>query len=130
MIAWKEEYSIGVDEIDEQHKHLFEIGNKAYKLLKDDFRIDKYDDVVAIIEELGEYAKYHFKTEEDYMLSIKYKKYFSQKVEHDEFIEKISKVNFKQVDEDPQKYIEEILAFIFNWLLEHILQKDKLIKAE
>ncbi len=34
MLEWKDKYSIGVELIDEQHKHLFEIGNKAVKLLK------------------------------------------------------------------------------------------------
>lgn len=37
MIKWKEDYIIGVDKIDEQHKKLFEIANKAYKLLKNEF---------------------------------------------------------------------------------------------
>jgi hemerythrin len=130
MVAWKDEYSIGVEIIDEQHKHLFDIGNSAYKLLRDEFCTDKYDGIVSIIQDLREYTKFHFKTEEEYMLKINYKKYFSQKVEHDDFIQTIDKVNFEQVDEDPQKYIENILAFVFNWILEHILQKDMLIKAE
>lgn len=130
MLVWKEEYSIGVPLIDEQHQHMFEIGNRAYELLKDDFCTDMYDGIVAIIKELKEYTKLHFKTEEEYMLSIKYNKYFSQKVEHDDFIQKINEVDFDKVDDDPKKYIEDILGFVFNWTLDHILQKDKLIKAE
>ncbi|MDF2594671.1 MAG: hemerythrin-like metal-binding protein [Clostridia bacterium] len=130
MLVWKEEYSIGVPLIDEQHQHMFEIGNSAYELLKDDFCTDMYDGVVEIIKELKEYTKLHFKTEEEYMLSIKYNKYFSQKVEHDDFIQKINEVDFDKVDDNPKKYIEDILGFVFNWTLDHILQKDKLIKAE
>jgi hemerythrin len=130
MLVWKDEYSIGVPLIDEQHQHMFEIGNSAYELLKDDFCTDMYDGVVEIIKELKEYTKLHFKTEEEYMLSIKYNKYFSQKVEHDDFIQKINEVDFDKVDDNPKKYIEDILGFVFNWTLDHILQKDKLIKAE
>ncbi|MDF2878423.1 MAG: bacteriohemerythrin [Clostridia bacterium] len=130
MLVWKDEYSIGVPLIDEQHQHMFEIGNRAYELLKDDFCTDMYDGVVEIIKELKEYTKLHFKTEEEYMLSIRYNKYFSQKVEHDDFIQKINEVDFDKVDDDPKKYIEDILGFVFNWTLDHILQKDKLIKAE
>jgi hemerythrin len=130
MLVWKDDYAIGVDIIDAQHQHLFEIGNSAYQLLKDDFCTDKYDGVVQVINDLREYTKFHFKTEEDYMLKIKYNKYFSQKVEHDDFIQKIDEINLDDVDEDPKKHIEDILSFIFNWTLEHILQKDKLIKSE
>ncbi|MBB6216135.1 hemerythrin [Anaerosolibacter carboniphilus] len=130
MLIWKEEYSIGVELIDAQHQHLFEIGNSAYKLLRDDFCTDKYDKVVQIIEDLRQYTQFHFKSEEEYMKKINYRRYFSQKVEHDDFIRKINAVNLDIVDENPEKYLEDILAFIFNWTLEHILQKDKLIKAE
>lgn len=130
MLVWKPEYAIGVKVIDEQHQHLFEIGNKAYQLLKDEFCVDKYDGIVEIIEELREYTKFHFRTEEAYMLKIKYNKYFSQKVEHDDFIQKIEEINLDEIDEAPKKYIEELLAFVFDWILEHILQKDKLIPTQ
>lgn len=130
MLKWKDEYLIGVELIDAQHQRLFEIGNSAYELLKDEFSMDKYDDIVMIIEDLKQYTKFHFKTEEDYMLEIKHSKYFSQKVEHDEFIEKLDEFNFSDIDKDQKKYLDDMLAFIFNWILNHILEKDMLIKLE
>lgn len=129
MLHWKDDYAIGVEIIDEQHKHLFEIGNKIYDLLENYLLDDKYDKVVTIIQELGEYTKYHFKTEEDYMLQIRYPKYFSQKVEHDDFIKKIEEIDLKDLDENQEKHIRDILTFVFKWVLEHILKKDKLITA-
>ncbi|WPC39643.1 hemerythrin family protein [Clostridium sp. JS66] len=128
MLEWKDKYSIGVELIDEQHKHLFEIGNKAVKLLKNDFYIDKYDKIIEIIQELCEYTEFHFKAEEGYMLKIGSKQYESQKIEHDAFIKKINSVDLNKIDSDQQKYLEDLLAFVFNWIIEHILQKDKLIK--
>lgn len=127
MLIWKDEYSIGVKLIDEQHKYLFEIGNNAYKLIKDNAGIDKYADVVMIIDDLLRYTRFHFKTEEGYMIKINYNEYLSHKEEHNEFIQKINEINLEQVKENPQKIIEDILAFIFDWLLSHILLKDKLI---
>lgn len=129
MLTWKDEYSIGIELIDTQHKHLFEIGNSAYELLNSDFCVDKYDRIVQVIEDLSQYTKFHFKSEEDYMLGIKYRQYFSQKVEHDDFIEKINAIKLDQIDINQKKYIEDLLAFIFNWIVEHILKKDNLIKA-
>ncbi|AWI05602.1 bacteriohemerythrin [Clostridium drakei] len=127
MLEWKDKYSIGVELIDEQHKHLFEIGNKAVKLLKNDFYVDKYDKIIEIIQELCEYTEFHFKAEEGYMLKIGSKQYESQKIEHDIFIKKINSVDFNNIDNDQQKYLEDLLAFVFNWIIDHILQKDKLI---
>lgn len=127
MLEWKDKYSIGVELIDEQHKHLFEIGNKAVKLLKNDFYVDKYDKIIEIIQELCEYTEFHFKAEEGYMLKIGSKQYESQKIEHDIFIKKINSVDLNNMDNDQQKYLEDLLAFVFNWIIDHILQKDKLI---
>jgi len=47
MLKWKDEYSIGIELIDEQHKHIFEIGNDAYELLKNDLSLDKYSKIGA-----------------------------------------------------------------------------------
>ncbi len=130
MLVWKDKYSVAVELIDEQHKHLFEIGNSAYELLRNDFCVDKYDKIVEIIEELRQYTKFHFKAEEEYMLKIGSKQYEVQKIEHDNFIKKINAVKLDNIDKDQKKYIEDLLAFVFNWILDHILQKDKLIKEQ
>jgi hemerythrin len=129
MVTWKEEYSIGVPVIDEQHKALFDIVNRVQSLLGDEFIVDKYDGIVAIINELKEYTIYHFQTEEDYMLKIGYKKLFTQKVLHQDFVEKMNSIDFSQIDNDQNKYLNEILYFVCDWLLMHILKEDKLITA-
>lgn len=127
MISWKDEYKIGVETIDNQHKKLFEIANTAYELLKNDIYIDKYDRIVQILEELKEYTKFHFKSEEEYMESIGYKRLLSQKVAHNDFIDKIYSINLSEIDENQDEYILEILDFIVNWISVHILESDMLI---
>jgi len=127
MIIWKDEYRIGVEHIDKQHQKLFEIAEEAYNLLKDEFCYDKFDRIMQIIEELKEYAVYHFKSEEEYMLSINYKGYVSQKEAHDSFIEKINSIDLDAIDEDQDQHILEILDFIVGWISQHILGSDKLI---
>lgn len=127
MVTWKDEYSIGVAELDEQHKKLFEIVNSIQMLLSDKLTFDKYAGIVTIINELKEYTIYHFKTEEEYMLKISYKKLFAQKVAHKDFVEKISSIDFAQIDNDHNKYLNEILYFVCDWLITHILKEDKLL---
>ncbi|MGE5396637.1 MAG: bacteriohemerythrin [Chitinophagales bacterium] len=127
MISWKDDYSIGVETIDEQHKKLFEIANRAYALLKNELLTDKYDQIVAIFDELKDYTVYHFGFEQEYMASIGYKKLLSHKVIHDDFIEKINEIDFNQVDQEQEKYLMDILNFVVQWIEQHILGMDKKI---
>lgn len=127
MFEMKDEYRLGLGNIDDQHAKLFELGGEAYRLLKDRYTIDKYDKIVEIIKELGNYAVTHFKEEEEYMKSIQYTKLFTQKVEHQEFIKAVEKVDFNKIDENQDEYIMEILNFIAKWLTEHIIKEDLLI---
>ena len=127
MYEMKEEYKIGVEKIDEQHKKLFELADKAYMLLKDEFTIDKYDKIVQIINELKDYTVFHFKSEEEYMESINYKRMFSQKIEHDKFIKTFEEIDLTHVDQNQDVSLIKMLAFLNEWLTEHILKSDKLI---
>ncbi len=127
MIQWESKYCIGVPFIDEQHEKLFEIANRIYALLKNNLVLDKYDQIVEIIQELQDYTHYHFEAEEKYMQSIGYNKFFSQKVAHGEFLEKMDNIDLTQVDDGQNEYLIEILDFVTDWLVHHIAKKDKLI---
>lgn len=127
MIAWKDDFLVGIDEIDEQHKKLFAIANKAYELLNNDLYLDKYDRIVSIIEELKDYTVFHFTFEEEYMMKIKYKRFFTQKIQHESFMKKINEINLNEIDSDQDKSLLELLDFIINWISNHILIMDKQI---
>jgi len=127
MYEFKEEYKTGIDFIDEQHKVLFEIANNTYNLLKNDFTLDKYDKIVALIHELQNYTEFHFNAEEKYMESINYKRMFTQKIEHAAFIKRIKDVDFSKIDVNQDEYIINILQLLNDWLTEHIFGNDKLI---
>ena len=127
MYEFKEEYKTGIDFIDEQHKVLFGIADKTYNLLKNDFTLDKYDKIVALIHELQNYTEFHFNAEEKYMESINYKRMFTQKIEHAAFIKRIKDVNFSKIDSNQDDYIINILQLLNDWLTGHIFENDKLI---
>jgi hemerythrin-like metal-binding domain len=130
MYEMKPEYYTGIEFIDNEHKKLFEIANKVYNLLMDEFIPDKYDYIMEVVKELKDYAKYHFEHEESYMDSIKYKRLLSHKVEHDGFIEKINQYDPEIIDENQKETLLELLDFLTSWLVDHILKQDKLIAEQ
>jgi len=127
MYEMKEEYKIGVSHIDEQHTKLFELTDKVYMLLKDDLSIDKYDKIVELLAELKEYTIFHFRSEEEYMESINYKRLFTQKIEHENFIKVLENMDYNTLDAEQDESLVKILNFLNDWLVEHILKTDKLI---
>ena len=60
MYEMKDEYYIGIDMIDEEHKQLFKYADEAYELLHDEFTPDKYDRIDTILENLRYYKIKHF----------------------------------------------------------------------
>lgn len=130
MVKWKNDYEIGVTLIDEQHKKLFEIANSAYELLRNDFYVDKYDKIIEILAELKDYTVFHFKSEEEYMLSIGYKRFLSHKVEHENFINEINNINLAEIDANQDESVKDLLGFVVDWIDKHILDQDKLIVAQ
>jgi hemerythrin len=127
MIEWTEEYAVGVKDIDDQHRRLFEIADQAYTLLRKDLQTDKFDRIVEIFEELKDYTVYHFNFEESYMAGIGYPKILSHKVEHSDFIEKVNGVDYRQIDDNQNQYLMEILNFVVDWIKSHIKERDKKI---
>ena len=127
MYKFKEEFRTGIDEIDKEHQKLFEIADRLYETMMNEFIPDKYDYIVEVLNELKDYAATHFKHEEEYMARIHYKRLLSQKIAHEEFIEKISEYDLEEVDENQRQVILELLEFLNEWLEHHIMESDKKI---
>ena len=56
---WKDRYSLQIPEIDAQHKNYLKLEIGLMSLLLND-GYDHYDEIMAIIDELFNYTKYHF----------------------------------------------------------------------
>lgn len=129
MFLWKKEFELGIKSIDDQHKHLLEIGNSINDLLavhdEDD---DDYDEIMKILGELKDYTIYHFKTEEDLFIKYNYPEYIQHKQEHDGFIKYINSIDFEKIDENQTIFLKNLLAKIVNWVFSHIITTDYLYK--
>lgn len=127
MYEFKEEFLTGIEQIDTEHRNLFEIADRLYTLKHEEFIPDKYDNIREILSELKDYTMTHFEHEEAYMASIGYKRMFTQKSQHDALRELINDWDLDAIDENQDEAIDEILNTITDWLVNHILNEDKLI---
>lgn len=122
---WKNGYSVGIAEIDKQHKKLFEIGNRIYETAQLQDNIDHFDEIVAILDELKHYAQYHFAYEEELMEKCNFADLETHKIEHYFFTKKIQKVNLEELDSAQDQALMKLLDFTASWITEHILNTDK-----
>ena len=125
MFKFTDKFKTGLELMDRDHERLFQLTDEAYTLLTDEFITDKYDYIIHLLNELRDYAKTHFKNEEEYMMKNGYKSLFSHKIAHNNFIEKLDTYDFEDIDENQKEAILDILNFLYNWLEDHILRVDK-----
>lgn len=128
-----EEFMVGVETIDSEHERLFEMIGKAFDIMEDEFIFDKYDPIVDLLGELKDYTAVHFADEEAYMEKIGYNGLAAQKLVHEAFIDKIAHIDLDDLasmDENQQDFINDLLKFLTDWLIQHILKMDKKIPSE
>ncbi len=123
LINWTQDFEI-CDLVDKQHKKLIELLNQLYTAF---LQNQSHQMLLDIISELKKYTIYHFKTEE--AIFDKFGFVFSRehKNEHKFFTDKVREFAFKYFH-NPDLLTVEILDFLFNWVINHILLSDKKYK--
>lgn len=122
-----DEYLTGIPVIDKEHKELFRIIDDVYRVMTDELALDKYDEIIRLLGELKEYTKFHFQDEELYMESIHYEGLEGQKMAHDAFVTRLEEMDLDHIDENQQETLEDLMEFLTEWLINHILHSDKKI---
>lgn len=121
LIDWKDEYSVQVAEIDDQHKELIRMINELHQAMAD----RKAKKVVGdIIEGLIDYTKTHFAAEEKYFQEFGYEQAEEHIRQHREFVKKVG--DFKEKFDQGQLMLSiDIINFLKNWLINHINGSDQ-----
>ncbi|MGL1890561.1 MAG: hypothetical protein OCD02_02995 [Spirochaetaceae bacterium] len=112
-MEWDDKYSIGIKEIDDQHKQLFKF-------------IKKYKEREKLLKLLLNYARYHFHSEELFMEKIKYPELQSHKEKHSVLIHELESILLNP--EDTIIYNpKDFHPFLISWIIDHIIEDDVLI---
>lgn len=127
------EFLTGIEIVDTEHAKLFEIIGRARDIIEDDYLFDKYDKILGVLNELKDYTYMHFSDEEEYMTKINYDGLSAQKAVHQAFIDRIVNLGLDEMDdldENQDGFLGEVLDFLTDWLINHILKMDKKIPAK
>jgi hemerythrin len=123
LLNWYNRYSVNNAELDNHHKSLFGIFNRLYDICMTNDEVDSFE---SAVDELVSYSEYHFKAEEQYMRDIKYKDIERQISEHKYFTERVIELKQKSNTAD-HKLCHDIIVFLGNWLMHHVIEEDKKI---
>jgi hemerythrin-like metal-binding protein len=126
QLVWSDEFSIGMPEIDAQHRVLIELINQVWDTIipaKPD-----HAKTFQIIEELERYTLTHFTAEEVFLREMGYLNFDQHKAKHDHFVARIAQE--KDKISAGQRMTLDIVYFLRDWLVNHILVSDKEYVAE
>lgn len=121
VISWDDRYSVGVKELDEQHKKMFKMLDDLFESI--DTVVDSQT-VSNVLSRLREYALEHFETEERYMSECGYPDIENHKWTHEQFRMKVDDL-CSDGTARPEQVLTDILNFLYEWLTNHILSCDK-----
>ena len=121
FIQWKDEYNVGIDSIDQQHRKLVGLINQLQTAVDystgEEFERDALDELVG-------YTKTHFGYEEGLMEKYGYPEFEPHKAQHREMIAKVETV-LAGYEQDHDRAMGDAVIFLRSWLINHINGTDK-----
>ena len=118
---WKDEYSVGIESIDMQHKRLINLINQLQTAV--DYSTGESFEREAL-DELVEYTVTHFRYEEDLMEEHGYPDFESHRAQHDAMVKKVTDV-VASYQKNQHNAMKDATAYLKNWLINHINGTDK-----
>ncbi|HET97260.1 MAG TPA: bacteriohemerythrin [Desulfurivibrio alkaliphilus] len=125
LFSWKEDYSVNIREIDDQHKELVAMINELHEAMMQ----QRAKDILGkILNRLASYCASHFATEERLMQTHGYPDYAAHKVKHDKMTAKVLALQ-SDLKANKLNLTVEVSQFLRDWLDKHILGTDKKYSA-
>ncbi|MCX7162301.1 MAG: bacteriohemerythrin [Betaproteobacteria bacterium] len=120
-MTWHSGYSVGNAGLDEQHKQLLALCNKAADCMEDDSARGR-EQFHVILNDLCIYAEQHFRTEEVLLGQHHYAGLTGHKAEHEDYQAKLVgflySASFGIIDK------EGLRRYLSDWWIHHILESD------
>jgi hemerythrin-like metal-binding protein len=123
-IDWDASFSVQHEELDGQHKKLFDLYNELHEALLHDSVENTTATRTRILDNLMEYIDYHFKSEEKYLTEIGYPDFTQHRQIHSNFSKQVNRIH-EDVENGQIIFTTSLLKFIRNWIVDHILKTDQ-----
>lgn len=125
LINWDDSYSVHITKIDEQHKGLVKLVNELHDAMSQGAATSVLGKVLS---SLVSYTIVHFNTEEELLRSYNYPDLDKHKAEHDKLTGQVKDFESK-FKEGKSTITYELMDFLSDWLINHILDSDKKYSA-
>jgi hemerythrin-like metal-binding protein len=122
LFEWKDEYLLGLEPLDFEHKDLFRCINDLYEQCG--IR-DEGDELEDCLGQLHARLAAHFALEESAMREMKNPHYEAHKAEHDRFLEEVTEVVASFGTCSGGEQVEAFVIRVKEWILTHITTTDR-----
>ena len=127
-MKWDPKYSVGVKDIDDQHRKLINLIAQLQGVL-DQGAVSRKNELFVVLKALIDYTHYHFEAEEQLMEEIRYSDRDGHKVLHQTLIDQIQDI-LKRAKQGESLNVFDLIGFLKSWLIDHIMKEDKKIGRE
>jgi hemerythrin len=118
LIQWDDAMSVGMNELDGQHRELIDLINDAYEA------IQRHDEprMVSLVGKMRDYSVVHFQAEESVLRSLNYPDLEAHARQHQAFTDKVDE--FRR-DMLIKANLSQVFIFLSRWLTNHIMHEDR-----
>ena len=121
LIEWSDAFSVGVREIDEDHKRFLGIFNRFYGAF---IAGANHASVLAALTEIADYAGRHFDQEERVMRKYRFPHLERHVRHHSEMLNRIDRI-LVDFEVGEMEMPEKILDFLRDWIVAHLSTYDR-----
>lgn len=122
LLDWKDDYALGVEELDYEHRDLFDCVNSLFELCRD--KAD-YDSVADCLGRLHARLAAHFALEENTMRTMKNPHYAAHKTVHDNFLSEVTEAVAGFGEGFEHATVDELARRVRDWIIDHITTFDR-----
>jgi hemerythrin len=116
LFDWMEEYGLGIDNIDTQHRQLFDIANRLWDELRP-------GDLEEVLMDIYRHTRQHFRDEEQFMKDMGYPELEGHRRQHDALLAQFNELSAKVVKDPAQ--LSALQTFLADWIADHTLNQDQ-----
>ncbi|MEW6198813.1 MAG: bacteriohemerythrin [Planctomycetota bacterium] len=121
LITWDQSLSVGVPDLDAQHRRLVDMINDLHDAMA---KGQGRDALKPLLTRLAQYTVTHFQAEEQYMRKINYPNLLQHKAEHENLVRRVKELT-QSYESNQIALTIETMNFLRDWLTSHIRRVDR-----